>query len=69
MSGSEPTDEAPRKRYILTKPGHFAVPGTSATETCLLVTCQALLRGHDFYPGLFVGHGKPFVDAKRKIQE
>jgi hypothetical protein len=48
MSESKPTDEASRKRYNLTKPGHSAVLGTSATETCLLVACQALLRGHDF---------------------
>jgi hypothetical protein len=68
MSESKPTDEASRKRYNLTKPGHSAVLGTSATETCLLVACQALLRGHDFYPGLFAGHGKPLVDDKRKAQ-
>ena len=46
ISQGKPTDEASRKRYNLTKPGHSADLGTSATETCLLVACQALLRRH-----------------------
>ena len=68
MSESEPFEEASRKRYILTKPRHFAALGTSATETCLLVACQALLRRHDFYPGLFVERRKPHDNAKKEIQ-
>ena len=68
MSESESIEEASRKRYFLSKPGHFAVLGISVTVTCLLVTWQTLLRGHDLYPGLFVEHRKPHDNAKRKAK-
>jgi hypothetical protein len=61
-------DDASRKRYFLSKPRHRAVLGIGVAVTCLLATWQALFRRHDFYPGLFVVHGKPLVDIKRKVQ-
>jgi hypothetical protein len=61
-------DDASRKRYFLSKPRHRAVFGISVATTCLLATWQALFRGHDFYSGLFVEHGKPLADVKRKTQ-
>ena len=61
-------DEASRKIYILSKPRHLAVLGISIAVTCLLAMWQSLLRRHDFYPGLFVEHRKPHVNAKGKHQ-
>ena len=61
-------EEASRKRYLLSKPRHLAVLGTSITVTCLLVMRQSLLRRHDFYLGLFVERRKPQVNAKGKHQ-
>ncbi len=68
MSESEPTDEASRKRYMLSKSRLRAVFEISKAVTCLLALWQSLFRRHDFYPGLFAGHGKPLVDEKRKAQ-
>ena len=64
MSESEPTEEASRKRHMLSKPGHSAVPEISIAGTCLLAMWQPLLRGHDFYPGLFVERRKPYNNVK-----
>ncbi len=66
MSESEPSDEASRKRYILSKSRHRAVLEISKAVTCLLALWQSLFRGHDFYPGLFVEHRKPHGNVKRK---
>ena len=68
MSVSEPSDEASRKRYLLSKPRHRAVSGISIAVTCLLAMWQSLFRGHDFYPGLFMEHGKPYSNVKGKVQ-
>lgn len=68
MSESEPSEEASRKQTLLSKSGHLAVLEISIAITCLLAMRQSLLRRHDFYLGLFVEHGKPHGDAKRKAK-
>jgi hypothetical protein len=68
MSESEPSDEASRKRNLLSKPRLRAVLGMSIAITCLLAIWQSLFRGHDFYLGLFVERRKPQVTAKGKHQ-
>lgn len=68
MSESEPTDEASRKRNLLSKPRHRAVSGISIAVTCLLAMWQSLFRWHDFYSGLFVEHRKPHGNAKRNAK-
>jgi len=68
MSESEPTEEASRKRYLLSKPRYLAIFGISITVTCLLVMWQSSLRRHDFYLGLFLERRKPFVAVKENVQ-
>jgi len=43
-------------------------PVTSMVATCLPAMWQPLLRGHDFYPGLFAERRKPHVNVKGKAQ-
>ena len=68
MRESEPSEEASRKRYILSKSRHRAVSEISKAVTCLLALWQSLFRRHDFYSGLFEEHRKPLDNAKGKHQ-
>lgn len=53
---------------MLSKPRRSAAFGISLAVTCLQAKRQPLLRGHDFYSGLFVEHRKPCGNAKGKHQ-
>ncbi len=68
MSESEPTEEASRRQYMLSKPRNVEFLGISVTETYLLVTWQPLYRGHELYLGLFAERRKPCSNAKEKFQ-
>ena len=68
MSVSEPSDEASRKRNLLSKPGHRAVSGISIAVTCLLAMWQSLFRGHDFIQACLWNTGSLIVMLKGKLK-
>ena len=68
MNASEPSDDAPRRQYMLSKPRNVEFSGISIAETYLLAMRQPLWRGHEFFPGLFTERRKPHGNIKGKHQ-
>ena len=56
------------KTHIQTKLPIYYYRRISLADTCLLAIRLALLRGHEFYLGLFMEQGKSYKNAKGKAQ-